>query len=482
MKHVNNNHLSRTVLHKTPTFLVCALVVAILVPTALYPQVTSEEGAQEAELTPAAPAAPPATPSQLEEWRDTLRFGINTAVAELLPRLTRERRDELAPDVVDLFNMSNDRAVLQGAAEYLRELEISDGHDRAFDLLREYFARPSELITIVLHYLRETEAEPDEEIREILVEMSRMMPPIRGMAAVRYFSSAGAKIEELLELYHEAGIPEDVQGQILVELGSRGDPRAFEFVAEIIGEDEQATTALQRFAIDTLGRLGDERAIPLILRQLDSSEAMTRAYAVNALTSFDTAETNRALLASLRDPFWRVRIAALRTVGERRMTDAVPAVLYMMRRDPERPVRLEAIRTVGELDDPDAWESLLERMADRRGNVEERSAMIDVALRAASERAVPVVTEIVQHEWDTANSRILDTIGRTVSTMEDRAVAPVVEQLLNHPNYVIQMYGARAAGRNGLRQYSEVLETLKEEGAHRLIRDTAGEALQRLGR
>lgn len=465
-------------------FLVPMLLLGALSAPAQVPGETEGEGvpaddrsaASEAPVTP----PPPSSPPEIEAWRETLLFGINTAVAELLPRLTRERRDELAPEVEELFNTATDRRVLQAAAEYLRAMELPGGHERAYDLIREYFDRPSELITTVLGYLRETGATPDEEIKEILREISRMDPPARAVAAVRLYASTTPDLDDLVSLYREPAIPEDVRGQILVELGTRRDPRAFEFVAEVLGEDEEATTVLQRFAIDTMGKLGDERAIPIILRQLDSSDAMTRAYAVNALAGFDTGETNRAIRSALRDQFWRVRVSALRTVAERKLEEALPAVLYMMRRDPERPVRLEAIRTVGALDTPQGWDALLERMADQRTSIEERSAMIEIAIRSSASRAVPVILEIVQTEWSRDNSRVLDAIGRTAASVEDPALAPVVEQLLNHPNFIIQIYGARAAGRNGLTRYRETLRSLSEEGTHRMIREAAAEALKQL--
>lgn len=418
------------------------------------------------------------TPPEIEAWRETLLFGINSAVAELLPRLTREQREELAPEVIDLFNTANDRQVLHEAVRYLQAMELSDGHDRALQLVREYFDRPSELITTVLAYLRETGATTDEETTEILQEIARINPPARAVAAVRLYAANTDDIEQLLDLYREPAIPEDVQGQILVELGTRGDPRAFDFVSEIIGEDEEATTMLQRFAIDTLGKLGDEKAIPIIMRQLDSSDAMTRAYAVNALAGFTTPETDRALMTSLRDQFWRVRVAALRTVAERKLEEALPAVLYMMRRDPERPVRMEAIRTVGALDEPRGWEALLERMKDPRGNLEERGAMVGVALEKNPKTAVPAILEIVQEEWDKPNSRILDTIGRSVSTTESEELEPVVEQLLNHPNHIIRIYGVRSAGRNGFTRYRSILESFLDESSHQLLKEAAERALQ----
>ncbi|SIQ00388.1 HEAT repeat [Alkalispirochaeta americana] len=452
------------------------VVVFMFLPVILLGEDFDEERQQKEEE-----AAPP-TISQAEEWRETLRFGINSAVAELIPTLTSNREEELAPDVLAVFETSNDPAVLRSSVDYLRQLQIAGGEERGFQLIQEYYDRSSELITMVLGYLREIKAEPDQAVRDILIEISRMMPPSRAVAAIRYYATAeGTTIEDLIDLYQEPGLSEDAQGQVLVEIGTRGDVRAFDFVADILGDDEEATTVLQRFAIDTLGKLGDERAIPIILRQFSSPDSLTRAYAVNALTNFDTPETDQALLATLRDEFWRVRLAALKTVAERSMAEALPAVLFMVRRDPERPVRLEALQTAAALNDPQGWELLLNRLKDPRGNEEERGVIADLAIRKNLQDSMDVLKEVVQKEWERENSRILDRIGRSVSEGADRDLAPLVELLLNHPNPIIQVYGMRGVGESGLRQFAEVLTERRGEGNHPLVRRTAENALNKLG-
>ncbi|POQ98227.1 hypothetical protein AU468_14040 [Alkalispirochaeta sphaeroplastigenens] len=456
----------------------CVLVVASVF---LSPPVFGQEAREETEEARQEEAAPP-TISQAEEWRETLRFGINSAVAELIPTLARNREEELAPEILEVFATNNDPAVLKSAVEYLRQLQVPGGEDRAFLLIQEYFDRSSDLTTQVLGYLREIQAEPDEMTRDILVEMSRMRPPSRAVAAIRYYAAAEkTTIEDLIDLYQEPGLSEDAQGQVLVEMGIRGDGRAFEFVADILGDDEEATTVLQRFAIDTLGKLGDERAIPIILRQFSSPDSLTRAYAVNALTNFDTPETNQALLAALRDEFWRVRVAALKTVAERSMTEALPAVLFMIRRDPERPVRLEALQTAALLNEPRGWDLLLTRLKDPRGNEEERSVIADLAVRKNLQGSLETLKEVMQEEWERENSRILDSIGRSVSEGSDRDLAPLVELLLNHPNPIIQVYGMRGVGESGLRQFADLLRERQTEGNHPLVRRTAERALRNLG-
>ncbi len=419
--------------------------------------------------------------SIVEDWRDTLLFGINSEIVELLPTLIENGEDRLAEEVLSLFETSNDSAVLAGSARYLQEFELTGGHDRALAIIGEEDLRTDDLIVALMIYLRETGAALSDASVDALLAISRDGRLGPAVGAVRLLAAAGTDASILTELYDESGISEDVRGQILVELGERGDPQVFDFITEIIGEDEEATTVLQRFALDTLGKLGDPRALPIIMRQFDSSDALTRAYAVNALRQFETPEATDAIIAALRDEFWRVRVAALETIAERETTDALRAVMYKVRRDPERRVRLEAIETLAALDRADGWRLLEERAGNERIGIDERIAIIDRLMRDRLQRSVDLVLEIMQVEWERENSRILDAIGRVASQTEDRAIEPIAARLLDHPNFILQIYGLRAAGRSRLASLMEVVQARSEEGNHRAVRQAALAALEEFG-
>jgi HEAT repeat protein len=293
--------------------------------------------------------------------------------------------------------------------------------------------------------------------------------------------AAGTPSSTLIDLYRSDELTDDVRGRILIELGERGDPEVYDFVTEIIREDEEAQTNLQRFAVDTLGKLGDPRGLPTILAQFDSNDALTRAYAVGALTNFDTPESNEALIAALRDEFWRVRVAALEAIKERNLSDAAPAVMYKARQDPERQVRLAAISTMASLNTADGWELLEERVLSDRTALEERSAILDVMMNERLGRSIDLVLQVMEQEWDRENSRVLDVIGRIASRMEDQRIEPVAQRLLDHPNYILQIYGTRAVGRSRLASLIPIVEARQGEGTHPALRSAAVRALEQLG-
>ncbi len=419
--------------------------------------------------------------SSLDEWRDTLRYGINSEIVELLPTLTENGEEELAPDVVSLFNTSNDEGVLEHAARFLQAVASPAGHDRALSIIDTHQDWNDDVLMALLSYLRETGADIPEEYRPSIEQLIRTGSIGPATAAVRFYASAGVSSEELIRLYREPDVHDDVRGRILIELGLRGDPDVFDFVSEIIQEDEEATTTLERYAIDTLGKLGDPRALPIITRQFRSNDAMTRAYAASALANFDTPEAREAIQAALRDEFWRVRISALEAIREKSVTDALPAVLYKVRRDPEERVRIEAVRTTAALDQREGWEELRRLVKNDGTSFNVRTAIIEQLLTGAPRGATETIRELIDKEWEKENSRILDAIGRVVSRTTRDDLQGIVERLLYHPNFIIRIYAIRAVGNNGITSLKDTVLEQSREGNHPAVRAAALRSLEQLG-
>jgi len=442
---------------------------------------TPAEEVDAAEDGASASETPEDLRSDLEEWRDTLRFGINSEILELLPDLRENNVGELAPEVEEIARRSENSSVLAEAVRYFTAIETYPINDRVYELLNRYRDRPPEFAVDLTDYLDAADARPTEDQLSVLYDMVEDRNVLRARAAVNLLGRFVEDTADLIDLYRTVDLPEDTRGAILVALGDRGDPAAFDFVAELIGEDEEARSTIQRYAIDTLGRLGDERAIPIILRQLDSRDATTRAYAVNALRGFQTEEATDAIVGSLRDDFWRVRVAALETISERSITEALDAVVYKARRDPELPVRLAAVTALKELDEPAGWEALREIVSTSNTGVAERQHIVAALIEHNYAASEETILQLVEQEWDKQNSPILDAIGRTVSTAESSGTDRLVEQLINHPNYIIQIYAVRAVGNQRITSLREALDQRSmEEGNHRAVRSAALRALEQL--
>lgn len=453
-----------------------ALSLVVIAVGALLAPVAS--GAQEG----AEAAAPQEDPvrSRRDEWRDVLRFGITSEITEVLPSITEARDDTLAPDVLALLDTVESPSVLQAGFAYLGALELPDGRRLANSIVIDYTERSVDLVTTAIRYMRDLDLEPSGLAIESLLELAERPPVARAVAAIQLLAASSFETARLIELYDDDELAVDVRGEILIALGDRGDPAAYEFVADLVGEGEVATTLLQRYAIDTLGRLGDARAIPTIVTQLGSSDALTRAYAVSAIARFDDPRAGEALEGALRDDFWRVRVAALDAVGERQMANLVDIVAYRARRDPETPVRLAAIETLRAIDTPAAWDALEERLADRNTPLAERFAIIDAMIQDRPAESIVAIRAVLDAEWDDEQRRVLDGVGRSVSRATSDEVEPLAARLLEHPNYIMQIYGVRAVASARIDALRAAVLALDNDATNPTLRAEAIRALEDL--
>ncbi len=443
------------------------LVVSFLAPVALPAQSSDEDGEEAV--------------SELEEWRATLMFGINSELQDLIPSLTEQGIDQLSEEVIAVFERSVDTDVRIAALDYLEEFEDGGGHVHALQLLEDYDLIESRLARRLLGYLQETGHEPDADGRDLVRTIAGEDElPLVATAAIRYLAAGGEEPSFFTDLYDDLDANEDIRAEILLALGDLGDRDSFDFVVSLLDPEEEASSMIERYAIDTLGRLGDERAVPIIMRQMDASDATTRAYAVSALTKFEGDEIDGALLAALRDDFWRVRTAALEAIGERKSVDAVPIVTYKLRRDPEEPVRLAAMKTLVAIDAADGWEAIVERAEQSRTPETERLALLDELVQYDPRRALPILEEILVAEWDKDRSTLLDGVGKIISIHPAGAFQPLYERLLGHRNFILQIYAIRGAGGAGIASLKGEIEARAEEGNHRAVRNAALRVLEKM--
>ncbi|HVR43529.1 MAG TPA: HEAT repeat domain-containing protein [Thermoanaerobaculia bacterium] len=142
------------------------------------------------------------------------------------------------------------------------------------------------------------------------------------------------------------------------------DPEVATRVLELYREADDDDPRVRRYLAMVLGRLGDPRAIPLLLESLEAGDLETRIYAILALAEIGdpaAADPIAAALASSDDPDLRKAAAyALGRLGSRAHLPQLRAAL----RDPVPDVRFNAALALAALGDSSGI-GVLRRMLDR---------------------------------------------------------------------------------------------------------------------
>ena len=419
--------------------------------------------------------------SQVDQWMETLRFGIDSEVEAILTPIRQSGVTELDDAIANRFSATRSSALRRAIIEHYTETDSAVLGTRVRALLVDEEGLPNDLLRVSAAYLSRVAGEESDELinryREIALRADTLSATVAIDAIGR---SRTADAEAILIALYDEVRDVDRRTAVVRALGSVGARDAIDLLTRL-ASDEFESASLRQSAAESLGRIGSPESLPILRSLLSDPDAVMRAYATLALGFYPADDSSQTLQDALLDSFWRVRVAALQGIAEQKDPDAVPAVSYKARRDPERPVREQAIATLLAIGTDRALDTIAAIAADRRAAERERITAVTGLIERTGSESVETIVRIVGEEWALPNSRLLDAIGRAVSVRSEAAFEPLATRFLLHENFIIRIYGMRAIGAAGLADHAEELRRIARANPPGLLRTTAVTALGELG-
>ena len=148
-------------------------------------------------------------------------------------------------------------------------------------------------------------------------------------------------VQEIVSLYDESGKDDPrVRRYLAVALGRVGDPRAVPSLLRTLATPE-ADPETVIYSVWALGAIGDARAAPALVKLAASEDRGLRKAAVHALGSMPSLETRAALESALGDAADDVRWNAALSLARQGDAAAAPVLAEMM--DRTRLARVQGI-------------------------------------------------------------------------------------------------------------------------------------------
>lgn len=214
--------------------------------------------------------------------------------------------------------------------------------------------------------------------------------------------------------------------------GVRLEKPAAELLADLTGPDED----LREEAAYALGSCGpaDKDAVPELIQGVLHGNPTARFWSAVALDGVgpDAVQGVPALVALLDDPRPGTRSAAasaLAGIGQAATTDAVPALIRVLKRDDIKSVREYSLRALGRLGvhSDEAIGALIEALSDADVGIRRYAAIgLKVLPGARARPALEALTRLAddQHEDDEVRgqaSAAIRTIDRAYDADDDRS-------------------------------------------------------------
>ncbi len=435
----------------------------------------------------AAALCPPALPVRAQapaerdlvgERREILAYGIDEEVLQVLDALQAARDKALLPELGRIVAGAGSQTVKVKALDYLGLIKEPVAEQAALALLAAEPQPGDDLIVALLRYLDAIDSPGLGAAARSLVDHDTLTVAGAAVRALKKDPGAGDLL--LSKLRDERTAPELKPDMILV-LGELRHAPAYDELAAIVGDRSQEKT-WRMYAAESLGRLGDPRAVPLLRELFAEDDALLRAHAASALGRFNEPGVNELLEQSLKDSNWRVRSTGIKALAERREKSAVPILVYKARRDPVPRVRLDAIAALGEIGTGEAMDTLRELYASAGASQDIRLAALEALLEGDLEASVATVEKVVAAEWgrETRTSRIVEQTAARLATRESGSLRRLFERFLDNPNANVRVAGLRGIALNRVRELRERVERVCRDDPTPGVRKEAALALERM--
>jgi len=420
------------------------------------------------------------TEKLMELRENTIKYGIESQVNELIVQLKDEENDRYNNLLADLFRKTNNDALRISILDLFSSLEDGSISDFVHSQLSEYEDFSPQLVLAMIRYLTKFQ---DQEVTETFLTLSEAQNSEVATLAIQSIGQSGQEEygRRLLELMEEEGFNETLEPAVIQALGELKYRPAVEYLSDIAEDDDQSNSLRWR-ACQALGLIGGEEAFRTIKGLLNADDSYLRAYAVGALKGFTEREVYDVLIDALRDDFWRVRVQALEALGGIRAREALDVLKYKAYHDPDvRNVRLAAVKAIGEIDTREGYEVLRELYADPSIPYILRSKAVELLVENNLTASLDTITELIKTEWGKENSTILDYTCKQLSLTKNNALVDVYRTMLSHPRSInILIYGLRGVRLNRFGSLKPEIEKLTGEEYARSVRQLARSVLDEL--
>lgn len=262
----------------------------------------------------------------IKKCRDTFKYGLETEVTEMIDQFMKDEEHRFGDDIYDMFQKSKNPQVKQKCLEYFMKAEDPCLEDYAVEILNDPYDQKKDTVDACFKYVSKLKT---KEAIPALVELIDKEDVDYFDAALNCIGEVGGSDEAvfLSQFIEREDLTVPQKQQLVRMLGKIGAIETYDKLEEI-ATDENENGFMRAYAAEAIGNMKKEDAKEVLYNLFEEKDPNIRSYVVKGLSNFDDETTNEYLLQAIKDSHRGVRLEAINCVNERKMTDAVPYLIY----------------------------------------------------------------------------------------------------------------------------------------------------------
>lgn len=377
--------------------------------------------------------------SELQKRKDTLAFGLESEITDLISKLLKEEDKSLSDDILAIFNSTKNVNVREKAIEYFTKIEDNCLKDYALLILEDPYDEKTSSVNLLFKYvtaLKITEAAP--LIQELLDSENEEYYD----AAISALGTVGGPEEALfLADFLDRDLTTARKQNLMKALGQIKAVETWDKLVEVI-QNEDENTYVRMYAAEAIGAMEKEESIEILLDLFEDDDPNIRTYAIKGLSYFNNEDVENLVIQGLKDNYYKVRLEAIEVVKKYEYKTAVPSLLYRAKNDSEATVKYACFEALALLDTKEGNEYLISLVKDKKKSDTIRSKAAASMLKYENADSVKAVVEVaLSVVEDTKKTALRYALGKEMAKYENSQFIEVCEAFLDSKDVSTQGIG-----------------------------------------
>lgn len=307
----------------------------------------------------------------VNEKKDTIRFGLESEIVELVDKLILNNDPRFSDDLYDVFQTTKSTLIKESIIKYFTKFEDPCLASFAVTILDDPFDEKNSTVDLLFKYVAAIKC---EEARNACMELLESENDSYFNGALLALGEIGGEEEAtfLIEYLDREDLTVPQKQALMKVLGKLNATSIWDKLVEI-AEDENENSFVRMYAAKAIGDMKKEESVSVLIKLFEDADPNFRTYIIQGLSNFKgNKDAENTIIQGIRDSHYKVRLESLNAVSEMNLVDAIPFVIHRARNDSEKNVKYKAYEILAKMDNTTCNEFLIELITDRKANDEQK--------------------------------------------------------------------------------------------------------------
>ncbi len=411
---------------------------------------------------------------KVEEIKSILKWGVESQVIKIVSQLKENKKAGFSSEIENIYINTGNTKLKVLILDYFTAIENSCLYDDCIEKLKTYDNYNTEYMKAILNYVEKFIKNATEEEKKIFLDIILYGRDFAAQQTVKLIGNK--KLEnfstKLYELFNDYAYKTSVKPEILKTLGKLNYLEAEEKIVET-ALSETKSKDFRFAAIDSLGEIGNDKAIKTLKKLLTNKDSYIRNRSLNALYNIKNINIDEIILSALKDNYWKIRMNALDKIENENLKQFEDVVLFKAKYDPEKNIQNKSIKVLGVIGGEKSEKYLVESFLNGGFSLKKRKLCLKSMKKFGYKNYVNKFTKIIEKEMrrDSRNRKLLDTIAFELTKIKEPELAPIYMQLLNSNIGLYQYYAMEGIKLNNLKIGRDEITKLSNIGNNNRLRN-----------